>query len=542
MEPDPIPGLAQRLFLAGAGLLTAHTVRKLRKPCGALAAQDRTFRALVPAYAGTSYGRAAGIERDLPYGQFRRRVPPQTYEQFIPWVERMKSGEADVLWPGRCSYYAVSSGTTAGPTKYLPVTAAMLAHFRRTGRDSLLYYAARQDRSRVFHGRHLFLGGSTVLAPLPESLPFPAYGGDLSGISARHLPRWAERFLYEPGMEIAQIEDWPAKIEAIVERTWNRDISLIAGIPSWILILAGRLRARGEARGQRLPNLQALWPRLECLVHGGVPLGPFAEELRSNLGPRVNFHEVYPASEGFIAAQDSDASAGLRLMCDAGIFYEFLPMTEFNEAGLAGLGPKVVPLEEVRPGVDYALVMSTPAGLSRYVIGDVVRFVSTAPPRLVYVGRTRLQLSAFGEHVLEKEVTDALTAVGEAQGWRIGNFHVAPLFPDRRAGQHLGRHEWWLEPHAGAVVVPGGPIIAAALDARLRHLNDDYAAKRAGGGLEMPVVRLVAPGGFEQWMRQKGRWGGQHKMPRCRSDRAIADELDSLTQRAEPKSAPRALT
>ncbi len=523
-----MPGLARRVFHAGAGLLTAHTARKLRQPCQAFAEQDRAWRSLVRAYAGTAYGEAAGLERSLTYAEFRHRIPPQTYEQFIPWIERMKLGEADVLWPGRCSYYAVSSGTTAGPTKYLPVTSAMLAHFRRAGRDSLLYYTARVGRSRVFLGRHLFLGGSTGLAPLPASLPFRAYGGDLSGISAKHLPGWAERFLYEPGMEIARIDDWTAKIAAIVERTWSRDISLIAGIPSWVLVLAERLRARGEARGQRLPNLQALWPQLECLVHGGVPLGPFAAELRSNLGPEVNFHEVYPASEGFIAAQDSDASAGLRLMCDAGIFYEFLPMTEFRETGLADLGPKVVPLEEVRPGVDYALVMSTPAGLSRYVIGDVVRFVSIAPPRLVYVGRTRLQLSAFGEHVIEKEVTDVLTAVGEAQGWHIGNFHVAPLFPDPGAGRQLGRHEWWIELHSGATDAPAGPGIAAALDTRLRQLNDDYAAKRAGGGLEMPVVRLVAPGGFEQWMRQKGRWGGQNKVPRCRSDREIADELAGL--------------
>jgi hypothetical protein len=436
----------------------------------------------------------------------------------------MKHGESDVLWPGWCSYYAVSSGTTAGRTKYLPVTRDMLEHFRRAGLDSLCFHARRANSAGIFRGRHLFLGGSTTLSPLPEAGSFGAWAGDLSGITSLNLPRWAERHLYEPGRDIAQMSDWPKKLQAIAQRTISRDVRLLAGIPSWLLIFVETVRS---ITGHR--TLKETWPRLECLVHGGVPIGPFTEELRAALGLGVNFHEVYPASEGFIAAQDDEPAAGLRLIADAGIFYEFLPMECFSESRLPELGRYLVPLEGVRTGVDYALVMTTPAGLCRYVIGDVVRFISTEPPRLIYVGRTRLQLSAFGEHVIEKELTDAITAVGARHGLAIANFHVAPRFVDTQAGTNRGGHEWWIELKGGDTSRLDAATVAAALDAELQRLNDDYEAKRKGGGLDAPLVRLVAEGTFEQWLRRRGKWGGQNKMPRCRSDREIADALAQAT-------------
>ena len=255
----------------------------------------------------------------------------------------------------------------------------------------------------------------------------------------------------------------------------------------------------------------------------------FAEELRAALGPGVNFHEVYPASEAFIATQDSEAIAGLRLMTDAGIYYEFLPMADFDANNLANIGHKAVPLAGVKAGVDYALLLTTPAGLARYVIGDIVRFTSIEPPRLVYAGRTQLQLSAFGEHVIEKELTDALTTVCRRHQWNIVNFHVAPLFVNSTTGQTRGRHEWWIELKPGTTFTPAGPQLAAELDVELQRLNDDYEAKRLGGGLEAPFVRLVMPGVFEHWLRHQGKWGGQNKTPRCRSDRLIADALAKIT-------------
>lgn len=524
-----MPVWPKTFYTFGAGLLTARTEWRLRQRRGAVESQHRVFGRLTRKLATTTFWREAGLEENMTYARFSARVAPRTYEQLAPAIERMKRGEADVLWPGRCAFFAVSSGTTAGRTKYLPVTEEMLAHFRQAGLDALLYYTVRAKHAGVFRGRHLFLGGSTALEPIPEAKPQAAYAGDLSGITSLNLPSWVERHLYEPGTAIARLSDWPAKIDAIVERARTLDISLLAGIPSWVLILAAALRERSVTGKQRLSNLQGLWPNLECFVHGGVPIGPFYDELRLVLGPTVRFHEVYPASEGFIAAQDHEAVAGLRLMVDAGLFFEFLPMADFDEARLEQLGRKVVPLAGVKPGVDYALLLTTPAGLVRYVLGDVVRFLSTAPPRLIYVGRTKLQLSAFGEHVIEKELTDALLAVCQRRGWTIVNFHVAPLFANSMTGTQRGRHEWWIELKPGTLTTPIGPQIAAELDAELQRSNDDYGAKRKGGGLEAPFVRLVMPGVFKHWLNYQGKWGGQHKMPRCRSDRAVADELAQIT-------------
>jgi hypothetical protein len=513
----------QHAVAFGAAIHAARVGRRHGAGSDGREAQRSVRRALLARFALTHFGREAGIEAGMSLADFQARIPPRTYEQFAPWIERMKRGEADVLWPGRCAYYAVSSGTTAGRTKYLPVTPGMIAHFRQTGLDSLCLYARRSGSTAVFRGRHLFLGGSTSLAPIPEAAPFRAWAGDLSGITALNLPRWAEQHLYEPGRAIAQIGDWPEKLRAIAVRTAGRDVRLLAGIPSWILIFAETMRSiAGRA------TLRETWPQLECLVHGGVPIAPYTGELRAALGAGVNFHEVYPASEAFIAAQDDDAAAGLRLFTDAGVFYEFLPMERFDEARLPELGKWVVALADVEPGVDYALLLTTPAGLCRYVIGDVVRFLSTTPPRLIYVGRTRLQLSAFGEHVIEKEVTDALTTVCARHGVVIGNFHVAPKFVAAEAGVRRGRHEWWIELRSPGAAALRPEVASLALDVELQRLNDDYEAKRKGGGLDAPLVRLVPEGTFERWLRARGKWGGQNKMPRCRSDREIADDLDRM--------------
>jgi len=517
------------LINAAAAGLTARVRWRLRQNGAGHAEQHAALVHLLPRLAATTGGRAAGLAAGMDYEQFRRRVPLRTYEDFAPDIERMKGGEPDVLWPGRCPYFAVSSGTTAGRTKYLPVTPELLEHFRRAGLDSLFYYTARTGRTDVFLGRHLFLGGSAALTPVPERVGAkPAYAGDLSGITARNLPRWAEKILYEPGREIAQMNDWPAKVAAIAERTWSCDITLVAGIPSWVLVLAEALRYRAVHAGRTIRHLQELWPNLQCFVHGGVPIGPFIGELRAALGPTVNFHEVYPASEGFIATQDADSTAGLRLMTGVGLFYEFLPLAQYDEAARASLGATAVPLEGVKPGVDYVLLLTTPAGLCRYVIGDVVRFVSTSVPRLVYAGRTRLQLSAFGEHVIEKELTDVLQTVGQRHGWNVANFHVAPVFVDSATGAQRGRHEWWIELKSAAGNGADDRAIAAELDRELARRNEDYEAKRQGGGLEPPRLQFVAPGTFERWMRARGRWGGQSKMPRCRSDRDVADALQAL--------------
>ena len=509
--------------LIGHGLCF-RTARRYQRSGRGVAEQEQVYRQLMRWLSGAAFGAEQGLSPALGYEEFRTRIPLRTYEEFAPYLERMKHGEADVLHPGRCAHFAVSSGTTAGPSKWLPVNGPLLAHFRQAGLDSLSLYALRSGGRTVFQGRQLFLGGSTALQPLAGVAP-PIMAGDLSGITSLHLPGWVERLLYEPGREIAQMADWPAKLDAIARRIHGQDIRMIAGIPSWLLVLARHLREHAKrVEGQAPATIQALFPRLECLVHGGVPIGPFAEELREVYGAGIAFHEVYPASEGFIAAQDADAGAGLRLLTGHGIFYEFLPLEDFTE-GLLPAG-RAVPLAGVRAGVDYVLLMTTPAGLVRYVIGDVVRFVSTTPPRLIYVGRTKLQLSAFGEHVIEKELTDAVAVVCGRHGLQPVNFHVAPQFPEAAVGRALGRHEWWLEARSTGSFRPPSPRqLADELDQALVLQNDDYAAKRQGGGLAAPEVHWVPPGCFEAGLRRIGQWGGQHKTPRCRSDRKFVETL-----------------
>lgn len=517
------PTLLRQAVVWGASLQAHRTSRRFRSQIDASDTQAKIWRRLIANFAQTAFGRDNRIESAMTYAAFQQRVPLRSYEQFAPWIDRMKRSEPDVLWPGRCAHFAVSSGTTLGRTKYIPVTRAMLGHFRQTGLDSLFLYASRTGHAQVFAGRHLFLGGSTSLAPIADSGPEPAWAGDLSGITALNLPRWAERHLYEPGRDIAQIADWPSKIAAMAARTERRDIRLVAGIPSWILVFAEAMRERTGAA-----TLREVWPKLECLVHGGVPIGPFQHELQQALGEEVRFHEVYPASEAFIAAQETEPAAGMRLFTDAGVFYEFLPLAEFDETRLAELGARAIPVAEVQTNTDYVILLTTPGGLCRYVIGDVVRFTSTRPPRLIYVGRTRLQLSAFGEHVIEKEVTDAIATVCRQHGLLLSNFHVAPKFIASDAGERRGRHEWWIELKSFNTAAVVAATVAAAIDRELQQLNEDYEAKRIGGGMEVPLVHLVGAGTFETWLRMRGKWGGQNKMPRCRSDREIADQLDAV--------------
>jgi hypothetical protein len=498
--------------------------------------QARQFRFLCSGLARSKLGRASGVEESISYERFRDRIPVRNYESFSPYIDRVLKGEADVLWPGRCDSFAVSSGTTAGRTKYIPVTNAMLKHFRGAGLDSLLFYAARSGHSDAFAGRHLFLGGSTSLEQVKRGPGMPAaYCGDLSGIAAQHLPLWMERALYEPGRRIAGMSHWPAKIEAIAEKTLHSDIRMLSGIPSWILILADAILRRASREGMRAQCLLDVWPNLKCFVHGGVPICPFKRELARVLGPGVEFHEVYPASEGFIAAQDGRADEGLRLMADRGLFFEFVPVEVFRNENLGEMGTAALPLWGIKAGCDYVILLSTPAGLFRYLIGDVVRFVSTEIPHLEYTGRTQLQLSAFGEHVIEKELTDSLSAVAARMSLEIADFHVAPLFVDETQGRERGCHEWWLALR-GEYRPDLEYDLIVQLDRELAQRNDDYDAKRKGGGLSLPVLRLVSPILFEDWMKERGKWGGQNKTPRCRSDRQIADALQKkLAVRIQPQ-------
>lgn len=514
----------QFLVTLGVEWLSARATRRLRQRGWALAAQQRQAARLRRHLAATDYGRTHGIEAGMDDQTWRARVPLRLPGELAPEIERMRRGEADVLWPGRCHAFALSAGTT-GAARALPLTQALGAHFRRAGLDALAFFVARAGPD-VLRGEHVLLGDAASPASLPltgQHTPPPA---GIARLAALHWPAWARPRLHRAGDENTRIDDWDARLEGLARSSAGRDIRALAGLPEELLALAHAVRAEragpGAAPG---PTLREIWPRLGCVVHGGAPLAPYAEELRAVCGAGVRFHEIYATAEGFVAAQDAEPEAGLRLLADAGIHYEFLPLAEFEETRLAQLGPRALPLEAVRPGIDYVLIMTTPGGLARVVIGDVVRFVSTEAARLVHVGRIHPRLDAFGERGSERELGAALAEVCRRRGWRVVDFHVAPLGRPSLTGQRNGRHEWWLELRAGSEITPTGPVIAPLLDAELRRLDPDYDARRKGGRLLEPIVRLVMPGVFEQWRRATGRRGDGKKMPRCRGDRRVADEL-----------------
>lgn len=524
-----MPVWPKSFYTFGVSVRTAATEWKLRRKSTGIPEQERTFQELVARLGRTKFWREAGVEPSCKYAGFQSRVAPRNASALAPAVERMIGGEADVLWPGVCDLFIATPGTNSGAPTHLPVTEPLLRHVQQSAFESILYYTVRARHAGVFRGRHLWVGGSTALKPLHAGPARHAYVAPGTALLTVGLPPWVEKHLYEPGAAVAQIDDWSKMIEAIAARTCQADISLFAAMPRWAVLLGRILRERGGTAMGRRKNLQELWPNLECFVHTGVPIRPFYDELRDLLGPAVRFHEIYLASEAFIAAQDGEPAAGLRLMTGGGVFFEFMPLGEFDESRLEYLGPRLVPLAGVKTGIDYALFVTTPGGLARHSLGDVVRFISTTPPRLIYVGRTGLRLHAFGENVMEKEITDALVAVCQRHKWNVVNFHVAPLFTASLTGANRGRHEWWVELNAGTVATPMGPQLAEELDVELQRMNPKYAAKRKTNALEPPFVRLVMPGVFEHWLRFHSKWGGQHKTPRCRSDRLVADELAQIT-------------
>jgi hypothetical protein len=508
--------------------------RRLRAADAGLAHQQRTFAALMSAHAQTEFGRLHGLGPRTRYADYRTQVPLRTPGEFSGWVERMAAGAVDVLWPGRCRFFVYTAGTVDGTPKPLPATPAMLAHYRAALGDALLLHAAQTGQPELFLGRHLHVGASTALN---ESSG--AYAGYLDAMVPLALSEWSEKNLYAPPRAIARLPDGPEKLSAIAAQCSGLDVRVLAGTPETLAMFAGTMRTQSSTEKQRVQHLRAVWPNLTCCVHTGSILGIFADELRANLGPGVALQELYAGAEGIYAAQDGEPGAGLRLLTEHGLFFEFLPTRELAEGNLAALGGRCVALDEVQPDLDYALVVTTPAGLCRCLVGDSVRFVSTKPPRLVFTGRTQLQLNSLGEHVTEREVTAALLAVCVRNDWTPVNFHVAPYFT-RLVPRPQGSHEWWVELRPGTVRTPTGPLLAAELDAELSRAPSSYTARRANGAIEAPIVRLVMPGTFAEWTRLHGSRESAGKFARCRSDRLVADQLAGIARfHTQPPPMPR---
>jgi hypothetical protein len=497
-------------------------------------AQRRTLMHLLRRGRQTRFGREHDFARIRTVSDYQNRVPLRDYETF--WRDYWQPAFPfldNVSWPGPIPYFALSSGTTSGTTKYIPISPGMLASNRRAAMTMLAFFLSAHPGTPLFTGRMFFLGGSTDLQDLgtrnmvngtngdgrstlggryfaPRPPRSPVLAGDLSGIATREVSSLLRPYTFPP-LEIALIRDWERKMQVLAEESAKLPITLIGGVPSWLLVLFDRLK---QVTGR--DRISDIWPELRVVVHGGTKFDPYRSLFREAIGSAaVRFQEIYPASEGFVAAEDPRYDL-LRLIPDNGLFFEFVPVED-----LAKDRPVRHTVADLEMGVQYAVVLTTCAGLWSYVMGDTVCFEKRDPPLLRFTGRTKYFLSAFGEHLISEEVEKAVAAAAEATGTAAVDFHVGPVFPDTPSKP--GRHRFLIEfsrPPSGL------PRFAAELDSGLSRLNEDYAAHRVGDlTMLAPEVRVIPRGGFAEWLRSQGKLGGQHKVPRMDNTGRITAEL-----------------
>src|SRR5271157_726645 len=466
--------------------------------------QEQGLLHLVRTASETRFGRDHGFAKIRTVSDFQKAVPLRTYEAL--WHDYLESSYPvfeNLTWPGRIPYLALTSGTTQGATKYIPVSHEMVASNRKAAQTMLAFHLAARPDSRLFQGRLFFLGGTANLEqPAPG-----VHQGDLSGIAALELSPLLRPYTFPP-LELALESNWDTKLTLLAERSIRERITLVSGVPSWLLMLFQRvLELTGES------SIGALWPDLEVVVHGGVKFDPYQKAFQEILGRSdIRLQETYPCSEGFIAFGDPKTEL-LRLLLDHGLFYEFVPVTELDSAN-----PTRHWLGTLERGVNYAFVVSTCAGMWAHTIGDTVRFESLDPPLLHFTGRTRYTLSAFGEHLISEEIEAAIAAASAASGALVRDWHVGPVFEEP-----LGYHEYVIEFLEG----PGDvDRFRRLLDDELSRRNADYHAHRAEGvGLPLPAILLARPGSFEAWMRSRGKLGGQNKVPRMDGSGTLTRDL-----------------
>lgn len=468
--------------------------------------QQGELRRLLDKGATTDFGREHGLKGVKTIGEFQAKVPVREYEEFFPWIERARRGERGVLWPGETKWFARSSGTTGSKSKYIPVTGDSLADCHLRGpKDCIAFNVDRYPRTGVWSGKTLTLGGSRRIEREGEN----ALTGDLSAILIENVPAVGNRWRV-PRKETALMADFEQKVERICEECAGADVRALAGVPSWNLVMLRRLLDYTGAR-----NLLEVWPGLELFIHGGVNFAPYREVYRQ-LVPSDGMHymETYNASEGFFGVAD-DFGEDMLLMLDYGMFYEFLPTANLDDT------TKTVPLEGVRQGVNYAVIISSSGGLWRYMIGDTVVFTSTDPYRIRVSGRTRQYINAFGEEIIVENAEQAMAVACRRTGAQVAEFTAAPVFMGLDS---KGAHQWVVE--FGRSPEGGGEAFAEALDRALTEVNSDYEAKRwRNTTLMPPVVTVVERGTFARWMDAKGRTGGQNKVPRLANDRGVVEEI-----------------
>ena len=470
--------------------------------------QEDVLSTLITKSGNTSFGKHHRFDNISSYEDFSKAVPIQDYTTLKPLIERAIAGELDVLWPGKTTSFAKSSGTTGDRVKILPITNDALHenHFAG-GKDLLANYYLNHPSRKLYSKKHLVIGGSADLTQKNAN----GFIGDLSAIIVRNLPWWTE-YRRTPSVEIALNPDWESKLQEMAKASIPENIGIITGVPSWTLLLIKRVL---ELSGKK--DLHEVWPNLELYMHGGMNFAPYEKEFKKLIPSKnMNYVDSYNSSEGFFGMQDQLGSKELLLMTDSAVFYEFIPMDSFD-----GLNSKIIiPLSKVELNTEYALVLSTSSGLWRYIIGDTLHFVSTSPYRFLISGRTTHFINCFGEKMIVQHAESALTEVCHQLNAQINDFTVAPYFNEAGAN---GGHEWFIEFDREAA---SRSVFEEEIDKALKKYNSDYEAKRYRNmNISFPKFRYLPKGSFENWLKIKGKLGGQHKVPRLMNDRSIVEEL-----------------
>lgn len=454
----------------------------------------------------TEFGKKHNFQGIKNYEQFKKNIPLQDYESLKPMIERTRRGEQNLLWPGEIRWFAKSSGTT-DKSKFIPVSEAFLdgCHYNG-GRDMVTLHCVNNAETRLFTGKNLALGGSFKT---DEFENHSSYHGDVSAIIIQNLPMWAEYFR-APEVNIALMDEWESKLEKMALSMADENVTSIAGVPSWMLVLLKRILEIKKAT-----SIREVWPNLEVYFHGGVSFTPYKDLFRQLFdNDKTSYMQLYNASEGFFGIQDQHNSDDMLLMLDYGIFYEFIPVSELGKEN-----PRVYNLSEIQLSTDYAMVISHNAGLWRYQIGDTIRFTSSNPYRFRISGRTKQHINVFGEELMVHNTEQALKSACEKTHAQIREYTVAPVF----MGDNTGSHEWLIEfeRHPNNIT-----YFADVLDTALKQLNSDYEAKRYNNYvLQPPKVTVAATGTFYKWLKSHNKLGGQYKIPRLSNERRLMTEI-----------------
>jgi len=469
--------------------------------------QQETFQKLIAKAADTEWGKKYHYGSINTISEFQRRVPLQTYDEVKVYINRLRQGEQNLLWPGEIKWFAKSSGTTNDKSKFLPVSKESLeeCHFKG-GKDVLAVYCQNNPETRIFSGKGLTLGGSHKI----DNYSTQSYYGDLSAILIENLPFWTE-FIRTPSHEVALLEKFEEKLDRIARESVQENVTSLAGVPSWNLVMLKYILSATGAG-----SILDIWPNLELFIHGGVSFIPYRDQFR-NLIPSDNMHylEAYNASEGFFAIQDNPAENDMLMMLDYGIFYEFIPVDQLDNPD-----PKALTIQEVEKDTNYALIISTNSGLWRYMIGDTIRFTSVYPHKIIISGRTRHFINVFGEEVIIDNADKALRIACEKTNSEITDYTAAPVF---MSNEKQGAHEWLIEFNNPPENLD---YFATLLDHALMSINSDYEAKRYRNlTLDKPIVRQAVRGTFYQWLELKGKLGGQNKVPRLSNERKYIESL-----------------